>query len=1319
MADEIPDATVEPNSRSSRQQVVDTWATSGTEVRAAAETALLGTDDDVVAFLADYADLRTQDYRVEAAQLASFGGENTLTAVRQALAGPETDLVSFMKGGWKEPLQQDQRVLVARIVDVGGPEVQARGRAALNGTDDDVQKFLEAGRTEAQKQDDRVLVTQLIAAGGTQVKAAGRLALTGTADDIREFLEVGQFVARSRDEEYATVAELAAQAERAGKLASAQTKAAQNASKEAVEASKQAKDAAAQAAKEAEATKQDSAAAANAANRAASAASGAAKAAQRAISAANAASQSARIASAAASQAAAAAVGAANAAANARNAAAAAATDASQADAAKKAAVQARTAAQGATKAADAADQAVKAAISAGQAAISAASAGANAASAADAAVTASQYAGQGSAAAANARAAAEAAHRQAAEANRAASAAESLAAKAATAAGEARDAARSAATHAQNAATAAEDAAQHAGEASAAAARSTAHANAATEAANVASKAAEQARNVYTLTRQIETEELLGRTNAGIANARDLKAEEQAEKSRRTAQAEEAREARRTADDLASKAQQGVDDAEIARLGRQLALADLKSGKPWLRAAAQNALGAPTDGVVAYVRTGRAEAQAQDDRADVERLAEESAVKAVRDAAEQALDGDAAAVSAFLSEGQYTAGREAFRVAVAQAADAGGPVVKDQARAALNTGTTEAYRTFLTSTLAEAQEEDDRVRAAQLIDSGTPEIQAAARIALESPAALLHQFVESGQYTAQRRDLLALTHGQQILQLVAEAAQVAATAQKDAANANATAATARKAAADAQQWALKAQQSATQAAGYAKEADQHAKDAAASAQQAAQSARTARTAAERADRSAQQAAVSASDATVSAELAQNSASIAWAASNAAQVSAERAGKSADEAKAVAKDTLVIAIAKHREEEEERRRAAVAQKEAQEKQGTSAAELYRCGFLGCEAQKNPGRWCQHHEAYCDVLAQAPLVKAFGDALEEFDKTILGLSQLESCVSKHDLESCWELQRDVMLSSKLRALGIAYDALRNVTRGCTQCFLPGTRVLMADGTTKPIEQVQAGDLVHATDPVTGESGARTVSQQIVTHDDKYLSAITIRGPTGDRADITATYDHPFWNVGLRTWAAASDLRPGDALRTDSGATATVLANRSFEREATTHSLTVEGLHSFYVLAGDTPLLVHNSECKVLVLGLSDHLKEEAAKVKGGYHLMDPKYAVVEATLPGGIPFTKWMAQVNATLSGNQRVVVSLKGFRPEIGTYQQKFNESVERARSGRWSATDWEMGRIAFYYHMGDLDWKNVTFLDDTGEVIKKMDPPPLPSRRK
>lgn len=52
-----------------------------------------------------------------------------------------------------------------------------------------------------------------------------------------------------------------------------------------------------------------------------------------------------------------------------------------------------------------------------------------------------------------------------------------------------------------------------------------------------------------------------------------------------------------------------------------------------------------------------------------------------------------------------------------------------------------------------------------------------------------------------------------------------------------------------------------------------------------------------------------------------------------------------------------------------------------------------------------------------------------------------------------------------------------------------------------------------------------------------------------------------------------------------LRTDDLSTVTVLANRSFSKIARTYNLTVEGLHTYFVFAGDTPVLVHNSRCLI--------------------------------------------------------------------------------------------------------------------------------------
>lgn len=154
-------------------------------------------------------------------------------------------------------------------------------------------------------------------------------------------------------------------------------------------------------------------------------------------------------------------------------------------------------------------------------------------------------------------------------------------------------------------------------------------------------------------------------------------------------------------------------------------------------------------------------------------------------------------------------------------------------------------------------------------------------------------------------------------------------------------------------------------------------------------------------------------------------------------------------------------------------------------------------------------------------------------------------------------------------------------LKKSGSGC-KCFPAGTRVEMADGAPKKIEEIELGDKVLATDPETGKTGARKVTRLIVTDDDKQFNELSIA--TGDGVEkLTATHEHPFWSPSEADWIEAGRLKPGMTLRSDDGHTVIVTANRSFTRHARTYNLTVDDLHTYYVLAGETPVLVHNANC----------------------------------------------------------------------------------------------------------------------------------------
>nr|WP_246421894.1 RHS repeat-associated core domain-containing protein [Nocardiopsis mwathae] len=168
------------------------------------------------------------------------------------------------------------------------------------------------------------------------------------------------------------------------------------------------------------------------------------------------------------------------------------------------------------------------------------------------------------------------------------------------------------------------------------------------------------------------------------------------------------------------------------------------------------------------------------------------------------------------------------------------------------------------------------------------------------------------------------------------------------------------------------------------------------------------------------------------------------------------------------------------------------------------------------------------------------------------------------------------------------------------------FIPGTGVLMADGSKKPIEDVDVGDKVIATDPETGEQSEKTVLATIVGAGSKDLVEITIDTTTERPADtelspdkgglngngglpgplaggdiIISTEGHPFWVPELGEWLDAGDLRPGMWLETSSGTWVQVTATRAWTQPAKVHNLTVEGVHTFNVAVGaSSDVLTHN-------------------------------------------------------------------------------------------------------------------------------------------
>ncbi|WP_232376540.1 RHS repeat-associated core domain-containing protein [Amycolatopsis aidingensis] len=173
----------------------------------------------------------------------------------------------------------------------------------------------------------------------------------------------------------------------------------------------------------------------------------------------------------------------------------------------------------------------------------------------------------------------------------------------------------------------------------------------------------------------------------------------------------------------------------------------------------------------------------------------------------------------------------------------------------------------------------------------------------------------------------------------------------------------------------------------------------------------------------------------------------------------------------------------------------------------------------------------------------------------------------------------------------KIIGKSIDAGRGGRRaGCPgNSFVPGTMVLLADGTRKPIEDLELGDVVWASDPETGESGPRRIVATHVSHGSKELVEITV-DVDGDRGDktgtVVATEDHPFWvderggvitvadtvaiaSDNSKDWVTAGELGPGDELLTRDSKQVRVLAVRHHAATRTVHNLTIDGIHTYHV------------------------------------------------------------------------------------------------------------------------------------------------------
>lgn len=211
----------------------------------------------------------------------------------------------------------------------------------------------------------------------------------------------------------------------------------------------------------------------------------------------------------------------------------------------------------------------------------------------------------------------------------------------------------------------------------------------------------------------------------------------------------------------------------------------------------------------------------------------------------------------------------------------------------------------------------------------------------------------------------------------------------------------------------------------------------------------------------------------------------------------------------------------------------------------------------------------------DVVRNQPLVAGY--------LAITGLGERAEEITD-DLQNGRHAEAMAKISADVLAAALARKVGSKPKGSKCSSFAAGTLVLMSDGTTKAIEDLKPGDKVLATDPETGRTFVKEVTATPSSEGTKNLVTITTESDEASeqkKPTITATGTHPFWVPSLDRWVDATELQPGQRLRTSSGTHIQIAAiDRRIEQERV-HNLTIADIHTYYVLAGQTPVLVHNS------------------------------------------------------------------------------------------------------------------------------------------
>ncbi len=227
-----------------------------------------------------------------------------------------------------------------------------------------------------------------------------------------------------------------------------------------------------------------------------------------------------------------------------------------------------------------------------------------------------------------------------------------------------------------------------------------------------------------------------------------------------------------------------------------------------------------------------------------------------------------------------------------------------------------------------------------------------------------------------------------------------------------------------------------------------------------------------------------------------------------------------------------------------------------------------------------------NDAYLDQLSVASDLKdAYELATSNLDAGLENLadSYRDAIFAAYDgFEEEWGEIVRVLSYQQTRidsGLTVGSNVFENPTFDFEVCFVAGTPVLMADGTTKPIEEIRPGDMVLAADHLDPE-GKPAPARVARFFDNGEKEVVRLRFENGE--ELVCTPSHRFY-VCEKGWICAEELVAGDECLTAEGERVAFVSREEVKGTRRVYNIEVEGKHTYF--AGSLILILVHNVCEI--------------------------------------------------------------------------------------------------------------------------------------